>query len=78
MDGNEREQWGIPMTPELHDGIVRMEMSKWLEFPCPYCGKPWRDVQDLIDGGAAVCGYRLAAHKVCWDIVQGGGKPERQ
>lgn len=68
---SDEQQWGIPMTDELRQSLVAFELSKWLEFPCPVCGRAFKDVQDLIDSEAKVHhwedGRGVAAHGACFD-----------
>lgn len=71
---NEQE-WGIPMTEELRQSLVAFELSKWLEFPCPVCGKAFNGVQDLIDSEAVHYEWRdgkgVAAHLTCFEKTKG-------
>jgi hypothetical protein len=71
----QNQELGTPMTPELYEMLYRVQMSNYADFPCPYCGKAWESIKDMVENDATVAGYRLAAHKGCWDIVQAGGKP---
>jgi hypothetical protein len=55
------------ITDDQREALIRFEMSKYLEKPCPICGKEWKDVQELIDSNARYAGDGAAAHETCWN-----------
>lgn len=58
---------GIPKTEETVQMLVDFELSKYLDEPCPFCGKNWQSVEEMKDEthGATYIRMGVAAHRDC-------------